>query len=682
MIRVAISLCVIVAAKSGPAFAGSESVQYAKAPPWVVAAPTSTEGASPPDAPIRVVHLDYQVHSGPNGDELFIAQRARIQKPEALAAGNVTLTWSPEAGDATVHYLRIIRDGKAIDVLESAKFQVLRREEFLESAALNGQLTAVLQVPGLQVGDELEYAATVRRKDLTLGEHSFGYLQLPMTGMPGAFRIRVVWPESRPLTLQASKDLPAPREGRHGGEKELTYELRDPKAVIVADGAPQRVNVRRLVEYSDFKSWQEVSARLWPLFSKASELPADSPIRQEISRVAASTTDPVERAQAALELVQDRIRYVYVGLDGGNFRPAATDETWTRRFGDCKAKTALLMAMLRELGIQSEPVLAQLRGGDGIEDRLPSPGVFDHVLVRATIGGAVYWLDGTRIGDKSLAALPPPIYRWVLPLRNGGADLEAIARTVPQVPQLINVIEVDASGGFDARAPLGAHLILRGDDAQKLRAVLAGMSTEDADRAIRGYWTKMGSWIAPDVGSWAYDEKGSVLRLSVKGTTKLDWEGNDTAGRTLDIMGAGFTPPAEYRRPKEQDQTAPWATEYPSYRCWATAIRLPKSTARWQWDYRANPVHMTMGGVTYWRAADLRDGVVRTVMSRRFDEPEISASEAQQVNEELPTFDNKISQVFQVDANRLPAMHAVQAKPPFEEDTDWMSAAAPCGEAH
>jgi hypothetical protein len=91
---------------------------------------------------------------------------------------------------------------------------------------------------------------------------------------------------------------------------------------------------------------------------------------------------------------------------------------------------------------------------------------------------------------------------------------------------------------------------------------------------------------------------------------------------------------------------------------------------------------MTMGGVTYWRAANLKDGVVRTVMSRRFDVPEISASEAQQVNEQLPMFDNKISQVFQVDANRLPAMHAVQSTPPFEESTDWMSAGAPCGEVH
>jgi len=253
------------------------------------------------------------------------------------------------------------------------------------------------------------------------------------------------------------------------------------------------------------------------------------------------------------------------------------------------------------------------------------------------------------------------------------------ASTVPRVPQIINVVEVDASAGFEGRVPVKAHLILRGDDAFKLRTALAGMSAEDAERGIRGYWAKTNSWIDPDAGSWAYDEQGAVLRMSVTGTMKLDWEGDDVAGRSLDIIGAGFTPPAEYRRPKEQDQAAPWVTEYPAFRCWATAIRLPMPTDRWQWDYRAKPVDLTMGGVTYWRVADLRDGVIRTVMSRRFDVPEISAEDAEEVNRQLPTFDNKISRVFEVGAGRPSGMHATRSAPPFQEDTDWMNPAAPCG---
>jgi len=151
-------------------------------------------------------------------------------------------------------------------------------------------------------------------------------------------------------------------------------------------------------------------------------LAPDSPIQKEIARIASTETDSVKQIKAALQLVQDRIRYVYIGLNGGNFMPAAADETWTRRFGDCKAKTALLLAVLRGLGIRGEAVLVNSLGGDGINERLPTPFVFDHVLVRVNLGKQTYWLDGTRLGDRTLD--PPLALRWVLPLRSGGGDLE------------------------------------------------------------------------------------------------------------------------------------------------------------------------------------------------------------------------------------------------------------------
>jgi hypothetical protein len=678
MRRIGVVVWLLAAMPSGTARAESNDVLYARAPAWVSAVPSPTTTAPPAGAAVRVAYQDFQIHAGPNGDEIFSASRMRILKPEALEVGNVSLTWNPAAGDATVHYLRVLRDGKAIDVLESTKFQVLRRENHLESAVLDGHLTAVLQVPGLQVGDELEFAATVRQKDLTLGDHSFGAGQLPSGGMPGAFRIRLLWPESRRLTWRATSDVPALRETLRDGQKELVYDLRDPDAVIVASGAPARINIRRTLEYSDFSSWRQVSGRVWPLYEKASALPTGSPIRDEISRIATSTSDPVHRAEAALQLVQDRIRYVYVGLNGGNLRPATTEETWTRRFGDCKAKTALLVAILTALGIQAEPVLVNSQGGDGLDERLPSPGVFDHVLVRARIGGGVHWLDGTRSGDRSLSALLPQPYRWVLPVRTGGAELEAVPSAIPRVPRSIAVLDIDARGGFEGRVPVTAHQILRGDEAYRIRTALSAMSPADAERAIRHNWEQVDGWIESDTASWQFDERRAVLRLSVAGTAKLDWEGDAETGYRLSILGAGFSPPAEYRRPREQDQTAPWMVDYPDYRCWATAIRLPPASATWKWDYRANPVSQTMGGVTYWRASDLRDGVMRTVMSRRFDVPEISAAEAQEVNRLLPEFDNDVSQVFQIGADKAPRAHVRLAEPPFVDGTDWMSPATPC----
>ena len=42
--------------------------------------------------------------------------------------------------------------------------------------------------------------------------------------------------------------------------------------------------------------------------------------------------------------------------------------TWSRRYGDCKGKTALLIALLRGLGIEAEAALVSTDFGDGLDE--------------------------------------------------------------------------------------------------------------------------------------------------------------------------------------------------------------------------------------------------------------------------------------------------------------------------
>src|SRR3546814_18600193 len=94
-------------------------------------------------------------------------------------------------------------------------------------------------------------------------------------------------------------------------------------------------------------------------------------------------------------LVQNEIRYLYRGMENGNYVPQAPEATWSLRYGDCKAKTLLLLAMLDQLGIEARPALVSSAFGDLLRDRLPTLGAFDHVIVEAKIAGTAMWLDGT-----------------------------------------------------------------------------------------------------------------------------------------------------------------------------------------------------------------------------------------------------------------------------------------------
>ncbi|GHD00268.1 hypothetical protein GCM10019060_33710 [Novosphingobium pokkalii] len=646
--------------------------------PWTL--PPPAPSATPPSAQaaLAVIYNDTQYMAGAEGLQVYSAVRYRITKPEGLAAGNLTLTWSPDAGSMVLHRLRVIHGGTTRDLTRSAKFAVMQREQNLELAALDGRLTAAYQIPGLEVGDEVELATTLTSKDPTLADARGDLYLLPQASSTGTYRLRVAWPQDHPLRWQATPDVkpaPFPAGGKLAG---IAVEMHDPEPPAdVPTGAPPRYGWRRLVEFTNYASWPDFSRRLFPLYDKATRLRADSPLKAEIARIAAASPDPATRAAAALRLVEEQVRYVYVGMDGANLTPADADVTWQRRFGDCKGKTVLLLALLHGLGIEAEPLLIQTKGGDGLADRLPNAGLFDHVVVRATIAQKPILLDGTRLGDRSLALILPPPWRQALPITREGAPVLTLPAPPPTLARAIAVLDIDASAGRNARAKVRARHILRGDQALAIRSYLSSLPAVDAERALRKYWQAQENWLVTDKVAWDIDDAHGAVVLSAQGLGDMDWEELDGGSHRYTLPGAGFNPPERLRRPADQDQTLPYETDYPAFRCWVTTVRLPAPGDTEMWRYHAAPVNRSLGGVAYWRQAGLTGNVMRTVMSRRVLLPEVSAAQAAELNRQIPGFDNDMSSVY--DQPLFKGAQRPKDDPaPFADDTDWLAAKTPC----
>ena len=245
--------------------------------------------------------------------------------------------------------------------------------------------------------------------------------------------LRAQWPAGLAVQLRSSGGLPVLHPVKKDGVASVDLSLDGVKPIPAPKGAPPRFQYGRLVEITDFASWSGVAGLMGPLFVKASTLPPQGVLQGEIARIKALSPDPKVRAEAALALVQDRVRYVLLAINDGGLIPADAETTWSRRFGDCKGKTTLLLALLHGLGIQADPVTVSSQIGDGMDQRLPLIELFDHVLVRAEIGGRTYWLDGTRSGDRHLDAIRVPPFRWALPLvarhdETGRAGAAAVRR--------------------------------------------------------------------------------------------------------------------------------------------------------------------------------------------------------------------------------------------------------------
>lgn len=652
--------------------AANEAIAFGPPPAWASPSPASP---APSDAGglLFFERQDLQVHLDAQGQSQYQAYRVKLLHPQALQLGNVLLSWNPSSGSPTVHGLAIHRDGRAISVLDKAQFQILRRENQLEQAMLSGIVTATLQVPDLRVGDVLEVSYTLREADPTLGGATAGVWSLAEAPLPGRYRMALSWDAGQEPRTKIS---PALQNFVSAAPDRVAIALDNPGALPPPQDAPPRYGWQRVAEYSDFPEWSAVAEKFAPLYAEAARLKPGSPLKAEAARIKAAHRDEMERAAAALKLVQQQVRYVYVGLAAGNLTPIAADVSWERRFADCKGKTALLLALLAELGIRAEPVLVSNAGADdGLDQRLPSPGYFDHVLVRAIIAGKPRWLDGTLppVARPSLRPMMP--YRWVLPVAAKGGKLERIAWQPLPEPQKITLYELDARGGFETAAKIMTTTITRGIEGLAEYSQLSALTADQLTNAFRSNMSG-DTFSAIDSVRWRYDHDNDASILIVSGRGPVDWDDDGEGKKSLSLPGGGFSPPARRQRAGDQDQGAPFYND-PEFVCHVTTVRLPTGTKdeewsfnRWYWN--------TMYGRVYYRGMRRQEGTIRLVRGSLVGLDEVSPEIAARDNARLANFDNSMAWIYYTPGGKNVLDPAKFPAVPATWEIDWARPFPPC----
>lgn len=605
----------------------ADKPQYAPAAPWVKAVPIPNQPTPANGAATQLLLENLQDHFGLDGDEFYGEYATKVLTPQGLSdTGNIILSWDPAVDSLIIHKLDIIRDGKVIDQLDGGKaVTVLRRETNLEMAMLDGTLTATVQLSGLQVGDIVDVASTIITRDPVLKNHSVGFAGLDRSGVIGRFYMRATWPRSKMVRWRAANGLPKPQVGQTAEGTELLIDQTNAEAPKPPAYAPYRYKILAEAEFSQFASWSELSALMAPLYGKAATLAPDSPLKAEIKTIAAASNDPKTRASAALKLVEDKIRYLDLAMDDGGYVPADADQTWSRRFGDCKGKTVLLLALLHGLGVEAEPALVNTERGDGMDQRLPEL-LFNHVIVRARIAGRTYWLDGTRQGDGDLDHLPIPNYHWALPVAASGSTLEKLNPPPYDEPHFESIVRLDARAGLDAPAPAHVERIFRGDDGLDANANLTDQSRSETDRIMRDYWRKKISWISPKTVSFTYDPATVTTTMIMDGTASIDWAKGD-GFRDFDIADSSLGYQANFEREPGLEQDAPFAVDYPSFNKWTVVVQLPNKGVGFRLLNQSED--KTVAGVRYKRESNLSaDGVATFTAIDQAMAPEFPASEA------------------------------------------------------
>lgn len=389
-------------------------------------------------------------------------------------ASELALDFDPSFEKLVIHEITIVRGDARIDALAPDEIRVIEKEDDADNRIYDGERTALLFLKDVRPGDVIDYSwSLVGANPILNGRYTDEYDL--SSGVPAArIRHRLLWPQGAPLQWRGGQ----PKIEAAGA---YVWEARDVPALDVEDGIPTWFEPWRAVQVTEFASWSEVAQ--WADAMFVLDARSQHEVRALAEQIRAQHRTRETQLAAAIRFVQDDIRYLGIEMGRNSHEPHQPWETLEARWGDCKDKTLLLVALLRELGVQAYPALVSTRLQHRLTEKLPSPFLFDHVIAQVLDNGQTYWVDGT-ISDQggTLATIDTPSDGSALIVRATTTALTKIAATSRAS---VHVEQSYTTRDYAQPTQLEVRTTYTGWNADTMRASLASMSLDDyADERI------------------------------------------------------------------------------------------------------------------------------------------------------------------------------------------------------
>ena len=255
-------------------------------------------------------------------------------------------------------------------------------------------------LPAIKPGALIEYEIIVRETSPLLDAGEVRRIDIN-DGIPiQRFRLSIEAPSSVALkTIARAIPDSAVRRFSSGGKTQFECDWGPLAPRKKFEGnLPSDVPNFPYVAFSTGKSWQEIAARY--------EAIIDQQIRssdmKQLLRGLDRTGNALAIATRMVGRLHREIRYTGVEFGESEIVPHTPEETQKRKYGDCKDKASLLVAMLRAAGLGASVALLDAGFGTDVNAELPGLGLFNHAIVFVEAEPPL-WIDATsaetRVGE-------------------------------------------------------------------------------------------------------------------------------------------------------------------------------------------------------------------------------------------------------------------------------------------
>lgn len=402
---------------------GAFSYQKQELPDWVEL--VAYQKAASNKEPVTYLFVDEQVNWL---DSEFKAYSRVVMQPNTRRgveqASQYHISFAPEYQQLILHSIRIVRAGESREQLDIADIRLVQREQEHDRQIYTGYVTAMVLLSDLQPGDILDLQYSLHGFNPIYGGKRSAYFPLNWSVPVQQSQLRLLTKaQSLPYVTNQAKMIPERRQ--HNDVVEYRWQQQQVAAVNEEDRLPAWYKPYQFIEFNEFGHWQDVVTWAQPLYQNNEPLLPE--LQQKVQRWRQQSQNDEAFVEQVVRFVQNDIRYFGIEIGLNSHQPFSPNTVYQRRYGDCKDKTTLMIALLAAGGIESYPALVSHGSRGSIVHRLPGPIVFDHVITYLNLNGTDYWLDGTRAQQYgSLQQKGRQYYQQALVIKDGVNQLTAV----------------------------------------------------------------------------------------------------------------------------------------------------------------------------------------------------------------------------------------------------------------
>jgi hypothetical protein len=262
-------------------------------------------------------------------------------------------------------------------------------------------------------------------------------------------------------------------------------------------------------------SWRSFGEWQATLIQGLDELPESE--KQMVYDLIANITDRKEIIKILYHYLQDHTQYVSVQIGLGGMRPYPASYVAQNRYGDCKALTIYMKALLKYAGINSYYTL--VHAGFQPEEFLPDlpSAQFNHAILTVPIENDTLWLENTN-NCNPFGYIGTFIQnRQALMIDGSSSRLIRIPSLQQYETRKINSLRFRL---YEADSVIvSSKSILRGKSFESVNHVISNYSLEDQNIFVH----KNLPFPAFELENWALVKRGRDIRnLSIEVTLKLN----------------------------------------------------------------------------------------------------------------------------------------------------------------